>query len=635
MRLFSIFRKAEKARPSSPAQPPLQPTANVGAPHNDPGLIRVFDNFGRELFITKEQWRTNVLPGTIQSNWDKPDQLYGTIVSALNDDFFTDVYAAAERLYQIDQNTGRAACLWGIVLMKNRNLDEAENVFCSYIRQRGEDGSILTNLAKVYSARNENQKADQTLWRALEVDPNQANGLGWYWAIQKERDGEEAAYKALDRVAALPGSWRAQLWLARQSLQSRNLEKALTLYQESLFRAGKPVPGDLLMQLSGDLGNQGHLPQLLQLAEPHFTAEIHGLAVGNNLIKAHIDLGQLEAARRILNQLYALKRPDWQPTLSMWDTELAKARLATSELKEHTPNVVMFSIEGPIWLDYSSPAAELVPARPQNETTIAFLGCTAEIATNSQRIQHQLADARGRLSRALPLFLAEQVAFATAARVQTLVPWMAEESGGFILSAGPWGDDTAANYARQGQSKSDYVVTTHLKTQAEPWLAELRLIRTIDGKCLASAERSIVTAKPEDAIPQFAQQLLHLLAENAELESQSFPDAYEVPAGTNLGDYLLRLEQLLSVRCAGMKGVQHGWLSGEREIIDGNIRLCVACLRNVTTRLLLVQTLAAMKKVRPDILPEFREKLALLEKEHPLAESADGVIRILLKNILA
>ena len=51
------------------------------------------------------------------------------------------------------------------------------------------------------------------------------------------------------------------------------------------------------MQISGDLGNAAHLPELLQLVEPHFVAEVHGLPVGNNLIKAHLDLGQLDAAR--------------------------------------------------------------------------------------------------------------------------------------------------------------------------------------------------------------------------------------------------------------------------------------------------------------------------------------------------
>ena len=113
----------------------------------------------------------------------------------------------------------------------------------------------------------------------------------------------EALDFARCRVAALPGSWRARIWLAHAALKSRNLESALAFYRESLSRAPQPAPGDLLMQLSGDLGNAGHLPEILQLVGPHFVPAIHGLPVGNNLIKAHVDLGQSDAARRIVNQL--------------------------------------------------------------------------------------------------------------------------------------------------------------------------------------------------------------------------------------------------------------------------------------------------------------------------------------------
>jgi hypothetical protein len=103
--------------------------AQAADPRNDPNLIRVFDKYGREMHITKEQWRTNVLPGALQSNWSDPDRLYGIIVQSLNDGFRSDVINAAERLFEIDTQYVRAACIWGIVLMEEGRLDEAENVF--------------------------------------------------------------------------------------------------------------------------------------------------------------------------------------------------------------------------------------------------------------------------------------------------------------------------------------------------------------------------------------------------------------------------------------------------------------------------------------------------------------------------
>jgi len=53
--------------------------------------------FPAELFITiKEQWRMNVLPGTLKSNGTNPDQLYGVIVGALKDGFVADKLDGAQ-----------------------------------------------------------------------------------------------------------------------------------------------------------------------------------------------------------------------------------------------------------------------------------------------------------------------------------------------------------------------------------------------------------------------------------------------------------------------------------------------------------------------------------------------------------
>jgi tetratricopeptide (TPR) repeat protein len=658
------------ARPSTPATlPPIKGQVAKPAsadPAKDKNMIQVFDAYGREMFITKEAWRTSVLPGTLKSNWNDAGQLAGIVISAMNDGFFADVVEAAEQLQRIDSDHSRGTCVYGITLMKNGRLDAAEKVFRKHNEQYGKDGSVLTNLAKIYSARKDEKTAEEILWHALEVDPNQDNGLGWYGAIYHERGGAEAQQAAWRRVAALPASWRAQLWLARTALQTKNLEQALVYYHEALARAGKPVPTDLLMQMSGDLGNAGHLPELLQLTEPHFVAEIHGLPVGNNLIKAHLDLAQIDVARRIVDQLYALKRMDWQKTLSFWDTEIAKARLAVAPpvLKQDL-QVAMLTIDGPIWLKPTSPASELFPARTLNGIGVAFLAGTAEIATNSKKIEHQMSDGPGRLCRALPLFLAEQVEFRTNARVQTLVPWIVGEQSGFMLAGVPWTDEDAASHARQAGisshpplrvarsdgerdgvrclpeseaydgAKNDYVVLTHLKPANEPWTVELRLVRTIDGKCLGDLTAAFTSSKPEEAVPQLAEQLLALLAAQAEVDTLPPAPLYQTPTGPNFPYYLLRMEQLLAVRCAGMDGVKDKWLNSEREIINGNIQQCLNCPQNVPVRLLLAQTLAGMKKIRPEILPEFQDKLALLQKEKPLSEPAQSVVQRLLNEVLA
>jgi hypothetical protein len=83
-----------------------------------------------------------------------------------------------------------------------------------------------------------------------------------------------------------------------------------------------------------------------------------------------------------------------------------------------------------------------------------------------------------------------------------------------------------------------------------------------------------------------------------------------------------------------MDGVQPGFLHGEREIIDGNLQLCLACPENVAARILLAQTMLTMSKVRPEVPQEFSDKVALLQKEHPLREPAQSVVEEMLTELI-
>lgn len=158
--------------------------------------------------------------------------------------------------------------------------------------------SVCANLAKVHATRHEHGRAAAILWHALELDPNQTMAVGWFAALAYERGGKSAMVEAWARVAALPGSWRAQLWLARATFEKDDFPRALAYYRESFTRVSETVPTEFLRQMSGDLGIHGRFTELVQLTEPHFKPEVHGLRVGNNLIKSNFELGHLQGARR-------------------------------------------------------------------------------------------------------------------------------------------------------------------------------------------------------------------------------------------------------------------------------------------------------------------------------------------------
>lgn len=593
----------------------------------EPQMIRVYDQYGREGFMPRDEWRKSVLPGSIRRAWDNADELYGIVVNALQDGFRADVLEAAERLCKIDGNAARGACIWGIVLMEEGRLDQAERVFNSHTSEHGETGVILTNLAKVYSRRGDGKKAEAALWHALEVDPNQDNAVGWYEAIHRERKDGAAGLEALRRVAKLPGSWRAQMWLARAELRARNLAGAMEFYRESLSRMPSPVPADALMQISGDLGQMGHLVELLELAAPRFVPEVHGMPVGNNLIKASVDLGQLGPAKDIVNRLHALRRPDWREALNFWEAAIAKASVGADPYPgDKDLEVAMARIDGPVWLRRKSPAAELFPANTPPAVRIAFLSGTVGGGDGSLRLERQLADARGRLSRAIPFFFAEQVELCSDGSARTLVPWMSKD-GGFVLSGSPWDDKHAANIVRNDDI--EYVVTLHLVTDGMPWGAIARLIRVDDGQCVGELGVEMTPEDPAPGVTRLAAKLLELLGGQAGLKPK--PAAYSVPEAKAFGNYLLRLEQLLAVRCAAFSGGRHGdFLSGEREILEGSLEQSLAFPENTALRVLFAETLLSMKAVRPDVVREFRERARLLQNEHPLDGAAQGVLQRML-----
>jgi len=611
--LSNLFGKKASNTPQAPVS---VPSVEVD-PANDPNMIKVFDEYGREVFISRQQWRDNVLLGNLENHRDNPDELYGMLIGALEDGFASDVVSYAEHFKRIDPIPSRGATILGIVYMESDRLDDAQRVFDAYTAQYGEEGVVLTNLAKVYSRRGDNVRAESILWHALELDPNQDNGLDWYVAIQHERKGEAAALDAYRRVAALPQSWRARLWLARDALQHNNIIAAEALYKEALALAEQPVPSDLLMQMSGDLGNNGHLAEIISLTNPYFDPAFHGVQVGNNLIKANHELGQLEEAQKVLKQLYDQKRPDWKTTLNYWDTELAKADIEQrADAIAQEPSISILSIEGPLWMRDGSPFATLLPGKSNDAPRIAIVGSTAIQEKTPDKPTLQLTDAPGRLSRSIPLIVAELVHLTTNAVGVALIPWA--QGMGFALFGHPYDDATLCEISGASEDAPDYVIGVTLDAQQPKWKLNFRLMRQIDGLRLAetSVEANIENLGP--VIEIISLELTKLLTAHTNVMVTSPPDWYRLPTDYNGSDYLLRIEQLLTVVCSNLDFLEGGGLHGEREMLDGILLLCVHQPQNPTIRMLLAQMMRQMRKLRPEIMSEYKDKTAHLQRDYPI-----------------
>lgn len=621
-----LFGSGKNPESQASTPPPLpEPAARSAAPPGSEGEpIKAFDKFGREILISRQDWIDSVLLGEIKKQWNDPDALAGILIQSFSDGFFMEVEEAAKRLRTIDPNPSRGATLLGIIYLQTGRPAEAERVLSAYLKQYGDEATVLTNLAKAQAALGRHEESERTLWCALELDPNQDNGLGWYEVIHRERDGPAAGLEALKRIATLPGSWRARLWLARAALESRDRDAALGFYQESLRLAGTPVPADLLVQMSGDLGNHGHLPEILELAGPHFIVETHGITVGNNLIKASIDTGHLDTARSIIRKLEACQRPDWRENLGFWESELTKASLQTQEpVPPEKIRMTMLTLNGPLWLIPGHATSQIAPPRSSDAPHIAFLGSSFEAATMPSAVTAQPSDGSGRMSRALPLFLNETVFLHSNARTTTLVPWITNGGGGFGLFGKAPDLADMAHRARQmakgddGTRPADFLVGTHLITRGENWKLQLALVRTIDGQTLVSHSYDFAEADFSRIADQVTADLLSALAQEAGGESRTPPAATRVQA-SGLDLYLFRLEQCLAVRCGTMPGSRRDFLTNPAEILDGMVDLSLQNPQHLPSRILLWRVLDGLKTNEPELVKSMATKVRELQADHPL-----------------
>jgi tetratricopeptide (TPR) repeat protein len=423
---------------------------------------------------------------------------------------------------------------------------------------------------------------------------------------------------AYARLATLPGSWRAQVWMVRFALERNDLAGATQLYEAALARAN-PVPADLLMQLSGDLGNRGHPALLVQLTRPRFDLEAHGLVVGNNLIRAYMELGMLAEARALLEQLYSRQRPDWREHLQVWEQKLDDAGKRYGEVSGPL-EILLLRLEQPVWARGVLGFEQLLPEKNASAPRIHFVCASGEgaAAQSEDTVVSQPTNELGRLARALPLFMAEEFFLRTTARPVFLLPWM--KRGGFILSAKPW----MRGFLPEDPAPPDVLVFMHIDAMQTPWTLRVSFEQpSMPDVPAASFERSFdLHSSAQDAralLDDLMARLSRLLALNPANTAPDLATPDDVLPG-----YLSAIEQALAVGLAARMPAAESFLYRERAIFDHLFDVALSAAEHVRPRLLLVNALENESRRRPDIVREYLEKLTLLQEKLPLPDGLAG-----------
>lgn len=288
--------------------------------------VEVYDARGRVVRVPRAEWREKVLFPTLEDAKADLERLYGVIVAALTDGYAAEVLPYARHLADHDETPARGAALVGAVLLALNDLDEAEAVLEKSLARDGRDALVLANLARVHEARGDEARLGDLLWEALTLDPNHGFTFGWFVDRARQKGGPEGTRLACETIAALPGSWRARIVRAGYSLAHGRFDEAARYHDEALAMAPDPVPSDLLLQMSGDLGKAGRFSTIVARVRPLFRPELHDFFVGANLMKAYLGLERREDAEAVFDALCKEERPDWQERLEQWRAMLASVK---------------------------------------------------------------------------------------------------------------------------------------------------------------------------------------------------------------------------------------------------------------------------------------------------------------------
>jgi tetratricopeptide (TPR) repeat protein len=512
-------------------------------------LIAAFDERGRQVQIKRSDWVTGVLGPGLEKAWNDADALYARIVQALQDDFAPQVAGAAERLVEVDRRSERSCVIAGIVRMELGDLAGAERAFQLSIDTHGPTGIVLTNLAKVFDRRGDKARAVATLREALELDPNQDNGLMWWAALAKEERGEAGYVAALEEMAKVPGAWRPHLWLAREKLRLGERAPALALHDHVLSVAADQP--DVLMAVTGQLGEAGALEDLVRLAAPRYRPEVHGPSAGMNIVRALKLLGRLEEARAAVRRLQAMPWPPMAAALAELEKEIVASGLPRRD--DTVPKVGIVTFDAPLWTREMFDPTWLLPSRGEESPSVVLFTLADETRTG-EAAQVQMADESGRLTRAIPLYLLEAVRLRLGTRVRCALMVVPEK--GPAVFRQPFERGALESSLSPSPSRPVLVAGSLLAgglrlevceagTGAAPATITVDAPRTDVAGLVARAEQALVSA---------------LIARGLRPDT-SLPPFYRPPPPEWLAPYVSALEQLLYQLLAanGMVAAESLW----------------------------------------------------------------------------
>ena len=331
-----------------------------------------------------------------------------------------------------------------------------------------------------------------------------------------------------------PVSVKSNLAAAREKIAAKDLPAAMAIYEELLVTSGDRA--DVLVTISGDLGSCGHVAEIIELVAPRYDADRHGPATGLNLLQAYLAVRDADAAQHVLDILFGLNRPELEDRLHGFSNAIAEILASPHSAPsaggspDGLAKIGLITTSKPIWFyGLEALAQQILPPKEGRLRRVAFaqLALPGHADANFGGAK-QPEDELGRLSRAIPLWLAETFYFSPSYAPVAAIAIMTPAEGGshYINFGSEWTTENLRQLVETTEGGLDYIVSGALRGTSGDYEA---LLRVWDVKTFRERKTFSVRWTPSTADTALAQ--LHAQVRTyMEWSPASAAFAYTIPA---------------------------------------------------------------------------------------------------------
>jgi hypothetical protein len=278
-------------------------------------------------------------------------------------------------------------------------------------------------------------------------------------------------------LAPVAGGVLARLKDAREALALKDRAGAMAIYEEVLAVAGDRA--DVLVSISGELGANGFPREIIEFIAPRYDAQRHGPATGISLLQAYLAIRDPESAQHVLDLLFALNRPELEQRLLGFSNIIADMMLLGDEGlaaapppsgdtsaggapdNKQTRKIELASISKPIWFYGLENVGGLLPSKGDKLRRVAFGQLAVLGLEDLEGVVKRPEEELGRLSRGIPLWLAETLFFSANWTGITAVATQQREHYGLFTAE--WAPENIRQLVETTGGGFDYMFTGALR----------------------------------------------------------------------------------------------------------------------------------------------------------------------------